>query len=118
MTFEAGRYRHRIRIEERVEEKNTFGETEFTWEVLALDSHTDLEEVPAEVLTGAGRERVAAGQERGEGFARINFRWFEGLKYSHRIIWNGVVYDIRSIETDVTARREYRVLAQAHNGAA
>lgn len=70
---------------------------------------TTLDSVPAEVMTGPGREMHAAGTKLAETAARINMRWFPGLSPAMRILWDGHTFDILSIETDLTARREYRL---------
>lgn len=69
--------------------------------------------VAAEVLTGPGKEAVAAGTTRAESAARINLRWFPGLTEKMRIVWNGSNYNIHSIELDETGRREYRLKCTA-----
>lgn len=65
--------------------------------------------VPAEVLTGPGREFVQSGATQAEGMIRVNMRWFPGLTAKMRIVWDSNPYNITSIETDATARREYRL---------
>lgn len=106
----SGRLRHRITFQQKVSDQDSeTGLITYTWENVWLDSETELENVPAEVLTGPGRELIAAGSKYAETSARINLRWFEGLKSTWRILWDGRVFDIISIETDATARREYRL---------
>lgn len=105
-----GKYRHRIHIQERIETPDSeTGAIGYVWSTVYLDSDTPLDSVPAEVLTGPGRELHAAGTKLAETTARISFRWFPGLLATMRILWDGKVYDIISIETDATARREYRL---------
>ena len=108
-----GKYRHRIHIQEPVDaldgDSEEDGSITRTWSTVYLDSDTPLHAVPAEVLTGPGRELQAAATKLAETTARINFRWFPGLDETMRILWDGKVYDILSIETDSTARREYRL---------
>jgi head-tail adaptor len=71
--------------------------------------------VPAEVLTGPGREDVAAGAERAETDARINLRWLPGIDTQMRVIWesepNGKrpEFAIQSMELDATGMREIRL---------
>lgn len=65
--------------------------------------------VPAEVLTGAGREARITGTTIADTDARITMRWFPGLDQSMRLLWDGRVYDITSIGTDATGRREWRL---------
>lgn len=104
------RLRHRVAIQEQVETQNTTtGAMSIAWENVMLDSDTELSAVPAEVLTGAGREFDQAGAIQGEIAARINLRWFPGLTQSMRIVWDTKIFNIRSIETDLTGRQEYRL---------
>lgn len=106
----ASRLRHRIEIQEQYEDQDSnTGAITKSWDTVYLDSNTPLDSVPAEVLTGAGREFNASGAIQAEVAARINLRWFPGLTQSMRIKWDGRIYNIGSIETDRTARREYRL---------
>ena len=99
----AYRLRHRVSIQELVEvQDTTTGAVTRGWE----DVYTN---VPAEVLTGPGKEFVQSGATQGEITARINMRWFPGLTQKMRIVWDMSVYNIVSIETDMTGRQEYRL---------
>jgi len=109
MSALAPRLRHRITFQEQVETRDSEGVLTVSWENAWLDSDTELVDVPAEVLTGAGREFNASGQVQAETTARITLRWFNGLVPTWRILWDGHVYNIGSIETDATARREWRL---------
>lgn len=102
----AAKLRHRVDIEHKVQaqDPNT-GEVTYTWT-------TFIANVPAEVLTGLGGERYSADAKQADTTARIMLRWFEGLLPTMRIVWQGKLYDILSIETDITDRREYRVRCQ------
>lgn len=105
-----GDYRQRITIQEKVQAQDPVtGEITVTWANVILDSNTELDSVPAEVLTGPGREFIESGARQAETTARINLRWFPGLLPTWRILWDGRVYNITSIETDATARREWRL---------
>lgn len=110
----ANRLRHRITVQELndIQDTNT-GAVVSEWETLVLDDGTIMDAVPAEVLTGAGREFVSSGATQGEIAARINLRWFPGLTQKHRILWDTNTFNIISIETDMTARREYRLKCSA-----
>lgn len=82
------------------------------WQVAVLDDGTRLENVPAEVLTGPGREFRSGAATQAEASARINLRWFPTTKNelaAMRILWDGRIYNITSAETDVTARQEWRL---------
>ena len=99
----AYRLRHRITVQELVEVQDT------TTGAVTREWQDFLANVPAEVLTGAGKEFVGSGATQGEVTARINMRWFPGLELKHRIVWQGLPYNITSIETDITGRQEYRL---------
>lgn len=110
----AHRLRHRVEVQEQIEtqDQNT-GVISKSWSTVYLDSNTPLDNVPAEVLTGPGRESQAAASIQAEIVARINMRWFPGLTQKMRILWEGNVFNIGSIEMDATARREYRLKCTA-----
>lgn len=104
-----GKYRHRIEIQQKATSRHPdSGADVVTWSTVALDSNTLLDSVPAEVLTGPGREFRESNAPQSEISARINFRWFPGLTQQMRIIWNGQVFNIEGIEMDATNRHEYR----------
>jgi len=106
------RLRHRVAIQEPVRVQNPVtGEITDTWQDFELDSSTRLSSVPAEVLTGPGKEAVLAGADYASTTARINIRWFPGLNQAMRVLWDGRIYNIDSLETDVTGRREWRIRA-------
>jgi SPP1 family predicted phage head-tail adaptor len=107
------RLRHRVAIERQVQvqDPNSGGAMITSWETLVV-SGKPMVSVPAEVLTGAGREFIAANAQQAETTARINMRWFPGLRETDRVLWDGKVYNIRSISTDITARREYRLICE------
>lgn len=114
----AYRLRHRVALEELITVKAPGGRVE-TWQSLALDSDTVFDAVPAEVLTGPGREVVASGAPQETGVARVTIRWFpisdERLGRC-RVVWNGRAYRIESVETDRTARQEWRLKTVADKG--
>lgn len=108
--MQAQRYRHIVEFQSKTETQDeTTGAISHEWETVHLDSDTPLDAVPAEVLTGPGREFNAADAKQAETTARIQCRWFPGLSPAWRVLWDGRVYDILSIETDATGRYEYRL---------
>lgn len=110
----ANRLRHRVAIQEAIETQDAEnGALSRVWATKTLSDGTVLSDVPAEVLTGVGREFVQSGAIQSEYNARINLRWFPDLSLKMRIIWDNTIYQITSIETDVTARREYRLKVMA-----
>lgn len=99
----AHRLRHRVTIQRPVDTQDAqTGQITRTWATVQAG-------LPAEVLTGPGREMHSAGTKLAETAARINTRWFPGLSHEMRLLWDGKVFDIISIETDLTGRREYRL---------
>lgn len=111
----AQRYRHRVAVQAKVESQDPItGDITHTWQTVELDGGSSssglaLGAVPAEVLRGPGREFDAANEKQAETTARIQMRWFPGLLPTMRIVWQGQPFDILSIETDATDRREYRL---------
>ncbi|MGQ2994281.1 phage head closure protein [Variovorax sp.] len=97
------RLRHRVTFQDQKESQNqSDGETLITW----VDFKTD---VPAEVLTGPGREFIESSAKQAETDARITTRWFPDLKQRMRVVWDGRFYNITGMETDRTGRREWRL---------
>lgn len=118
--MESGRLRHIVRFERFVsagQDPATGEDLGGGWEAAKTDSGIDLSMVPAEVLTGAGRERFIQGVDWGEVAARINTRWFpaDEIEMSKwRIVWvtpsgiNRVYGIIGPPETDATGCIEWR----------
>lgn len=114
MSVLSQRLRHRITFERQVTTRDSEGVASVVWDTVVLDeSLTELKDVPAEVLTGPGREFRETGQVQAELAARINCRWFPGLDASWRILWDGQVFNIGTWDTDLTGRREYRIRCTA-----
>ena len=108
----AHRLRHRVTFQALQVEVDSDGYRRETWHNVWLDSDTELANVPAEVLTGPGRDFVGSAAPQAETSARINVRWFPvdaRALQSWRVLWDGGVYSITSVETDLTARREWRL---------
>jgi SPP1 family predicted phage head-tail adaptor len=101
----SARLRQRITLQQQEQEQDSeTGAVTHTW-VTVYDS------VPAEVLTGPGREFRESSATQSETTARITIRWFDVDRiamYSWRILWDGRVYNIYSVDTDLTGRREWR----------
>lgn len=108
-----GKYRHRVSFEKQVIERDRVdGGVIINWVPFMTN-------VPAEVLTGPGKDNVAANADEGVEVARINVRWFPGLLSSMRVLWYDRVWEISGPpETDSTGRREYRIQVStgSHDG--
>lgn len=114
--MQAYRLRHRITIQVNQPVKNpTTGAMVDDWQTATADDGTVLVDVPADVLTGGGREHAAANTQVLQVDARINLRWFpmaDTALAKCRILWDGRVFDINGVTTDITARREWRLTAK------
>lgn len=115
MSTLAPRLRHAITFEEQVTSRDSDGKLTVTWVVAQMPDKTPLEDVPAEVLTGPGREFLQSGQMQSDVAARITCRWFPGgIKSSWRVRWDDRVFNIKGVpDLDATGRREYRFAATA-----
>ena len=112
----AHRLRHRITFQSKGEpqrdENGYLIPGSGGWQTVTLADGTKLEDVPAEVLTGPGREFHGGAATQAEASARINLRWFPANDRdmaAWRVLWDGRIYNITSVETDITARREWRL---------
>lgn len=105
MSTLTGRLRQRVTLQELISEQDSeTGEIANSWENVYTS-------VPAEVLTGPGREFRDSAATQAETTARITVRWFDVDRvaiYKWRILWDGRVYNIVSAETDITGRKEWR----------
>jgi len=111
--MESGRLRHRIAFQTISETTNMqTGERTKVWFTAMLGS-VPLDSVPAEVLTGAGNEAVRNASPTADIAARINVRWFPGLNPSWRIVWDGLIFNIASWDTDRSGRADYRIKCSA-----
>lgn len=111
----AYRYRHRITLQSKQEGQDPVsGAPTHTWQTVTLGDGTVLDAVPANVLTGPGRENTAANAPQAQVDARINIRWFpvsDTELANWRALWDGRIFDIQGVTTDETARREWRLTA-------
>ena len=116
--MKAGRLNQRVTLKElaSVQDPAT-GAVTRDWVIAKALDGTELQDVPAEVLTGAGREPYLAGAYQSEITARINLRWFpidarvmQEWVIDHDLGF-GVVnrYTIFSVESDATGRVDWRL---------
>lgn len=99
---------HVVSLEYPVETVDGNGFKQVNW-LPAFADGVALNSVHAVVFTGEGREPIADNAKQAQISLRVKIRWFPGLQQNWRLIWDGRIYDIYSIETDATARREYRL---------
>lgn len=115
MTTLAPRLRHAITFQEQLTTRDSEGVATVTWVNAKLPTKEELVDVPAEVLTGPGREFLQSGQMQSDVVARITCRWFPGgINSAWRVLWDEQVFNIKGDpDTDATGRREYRFAATA-----
>lgn len=113
MTLLSARLRHRITFEAQIVEQDSDGETVVTWGTADAGSDYDLEDVPAEVLTGPGMEVRAADTKLGEIVARITVRWFPGFDPSWRVVHGDRIYNVAAHSEDAAAGRWLRLECSA-----
>lgn len=107
----AYRLRHRVTFQtlQTVRDPNS-GARDKQWLPAVLSDGTVMEGVPAEVLTGPGKQQMAAGGQQETAALRVNCRYFPGLTAEWRVLWNGKPYAIiGEPEMDLTAAREWRI---------
>lgn len=106
---------HAVTFQEQVVTRDSEGRQKVEWQNVWLNSETELADVPAEVLTGPGREFPESGQMQADVAARIRVQWFPGgIKSSWRILWDDQVFNILGIpDRDASGRREYRIKCSA-----
>jgi SPP1 family predicted phage head-tail adaptor len=102
----AGRLRHRISFEVPEEIRNEYGEAERFW-VPILTTSASREDL-------AGREYFAAEQMQSEVTTRFRIRWRSGILPTMRIVSEGVVYDVRSVQDPDGRKRELIIMARRH----
>jgi len=73
-----------------------------------------LQNVPAEVLTGAGAEAVRSGQPSSSVAARITLRWQSALNapYGLRVTHGDDIYHVETHYMDATGRRWITLVCQ------
>jgi len=102
--MEAGRLRHRVTIQRRLESRDTYGGRQETW--------SDVAEVWAEVAPLVGREYMEGRQEGAEITTKIRIRYRREIGPEMRVMWDDPqahdkrYYDIESVQHVETKQRE------------
>ena len=96
MTLRAGLLDRRVRLERRFEETDASGQSVVRWLPLA--------EVWARVEPLGGREAFGAKQFVATGDVRFTIRWRDDVTPLHRVVHDGIAYDVVSVAED--GRRE------------
>jgi head-tail adaptor len=97
------RLRHRVSFWQKVAVRDVDGMVDESWSMIE-----DLENVPAEVLTGPGRESVPADQPISTVAARITVRYLSQLAspYGLRITHGDDIYHVETFHADATGMKQ------------
>lgn len=102
----------RVTIQEPLQVRDPVtGSVSTSW-VTWMVGGAPMQDVPAAVLTGPGREPQQAGSRRGEADLRVSMHYLPGLTQRHRVIWRGEPYGVVSVELDASNRRVVRLLCR------
>lgn len=93
-------FRHRIDLYEYGETQNEWGDVEHAYS-------RKFKDVPAEWISGPGREFLADEATRAETTGRFKIRWVPGVHEKMQVHWDGKVFEIKAPpQPDSTGRRE------------
>lgn len=105
--IEAGRLRHKVAIQERVEVQDTHGDMVVTWCPVA--------KVWAAIEPLSGREFIAAAATQSKVTARIILRHLSCIEASMRIEHGGTRYAIEAVLPDKDSGREYMTILASYD---
>ena len=100
----AGRLDRRVTIQTRTLTRNSYGEQVETW--------ADDDTVWGERFDLRGREFFAARQVSADVTTRFRLRYRTGLTVLHRLVCDGVTYDIHQV-SEIGRRQGLEILASA-----
>lgn len=113
---QAGSYRRRMDIQKQVTVKDTTGNGVPSWQTI-------WSAVPCSVAPWRSSESFSAQQTQADVQWRIAFRWRPGLDASMRLVERSaasgsapLVYNIESVMSDATDRREISLLCRTRLG--
>lgn len=95
--MQAGRLRHRVSIQQRVEARNGYGELISTWSTLAT--------VWGSVEPIRGREFFEAEQVQSEISTRVRIRYYDGITAQMRVLFGSRKLQILAV-IDVNERHK------------
>lgn len=100
MALAAGRLRHKVRIDEFNQSKDSDGYPTEYWSVWA-------DNVSAEFAFLSAREFAQSGQTQAQLVARVTLRYRPGLKATMRFVFRGEPYNIAGVLPDNWSGLEY-----------
>jgi SPP1 family predicted phage head-tail adaptor len=103
-TFGAGKLRHVIKLQQKTETPNTYGEPTITW--------TDVSSsVRANVVPISGSETFNDPQMTSQEIKEFHIRYRSGLTPKDRIVWNNISYNIEEIKNEDERNRKLVITA-------
>lgn len=107
----AGDLRHRIAIQERVEEQDSeTGDISFVW-VTVNDVRGNWSSLPAAKMQVSAKEFEAAAAMQVRKLTRFLIRYLAGIDSKMRVLCNGEAYDIHGVIEDADIGRAYITLS-------
>lgn len=108
----AGKLRHRVRVEDRVETQDSdTGDITFVWQVVNLGEADEWSNLPAAIEPVSAREFIAAASTQAGVTAKITIRYLAGLTAKHRAVDQfGRVWNIRGVLADPVSGLEWQTL--------
>lgn len=100
MSLPAGKLRHVVRVERKVEVVDSAGNREQIWVPFLTRAYANIEPLSA-------REIMAASSEHSKTTARITIRHREGLDHSMRIVHKNTIYNIEGLIPDNVSGLEW-----------
>lgn len=100
MPLPAGKLRHRVTLQQKVETRDTYGGLSIAWETVA-------ESVPAQISYLSARELIASQSMKSEIVARVVIRARDDIDPTMRLLYGNLVFNIQGILPDLESGREY-----------
>jgi SPP1 family predicted phage head-tail adaptor len=98
-TVQAGKFRHRVTIQQKTVGRDSAGGITESWSNFAKD-------VNAAIDTVTGRESVASRQITAKYSTEISIRWRPGVTATMRVLHGSVVYNIEGMIPDSDTGRK------------
>lgn len=108
----AGRLRHRIQIEERIETQDSdTGDIIYVWQIVNQGEADEWSSLPAAIEPLSAREFIAAASTQAGVTAKITIRRLAGLTAKHRAVDEfGRIWNIRGVLADPVSGLEWQTL--------
>lgn len=102
MALASGRLRHKVELQEQVQEQDTNGDVTTRWQTIARPW--------AAIEPLSARDFISAQAQQSEVRGRITIRRRENINASMRILHRGMAYHILGVLNDPESGLEYQTL--------